>query len=453
MKRITLIMLLLTGSFGTVAKIKEVKSSYFDKQWFAFFSYQNHSINSELKQSVEYDFDKDGIKDTVKLLKEGDGIQIQYRLSTSNKHWIKSKIWYGKAEDSKLSLSASGNEIQLYTDWTSYITKVTFHYDSISRQFEIALIEKNISEDQPEDNWTYDLKRGKFKGWFILNPSDKNAIKKLPVLNKRVQIRRYFLVQYGDDMLDYMTGLADEARQEALTSYYLPNDLTLQTNSFLVSKAIKEIGVVFDKVKFDLVRTKILPNDNSKTIVCIPVVIKEEDDGQYILLDAHVLIMNTKNGKILQYYKEEEYWQSDAITLQDIIVDTAPYRLNNNTRAFGIVSGYRGNSAPNPYSSSKTSLFYPKGKTLVKVLDNFTTSLYKGETDMRCDGRFEHENSVIIISGYKTNGYADLIINQKTIYSETTKKGEDCDEKVIKSIIKKTTLRFNKGTYPYKSLE
>lgn len=234
----------------------------------------------------------------------------------------------------------------------------------------------------------------------------------------------------------------------AINSHGLQPIVNGDSDSLLISQLIKQLSIDSLRIKSELIRTKVLPEDPAKTIVSIPIIAHEEGgDNHSFVLDVYIVVAATKTGKILQKYYEQSFWESDAIALEDISIDTAPYRLHNHTRAFGIVSHYGANSMPNPFSQETLSLFIPTKKSIIKVLDKLVRKQYRGENDTRCTGRFENETSTITVSASQTNGYADLIVKRKIIYSETTPRGEDCDEKVVKRVNKKTILKFRNGAY------
>ncbi|MFK7809426.1 MAG: hypothetical protein AB8F74_16600, partial [Saprospiraceae bacterium] len=101
--------------------------------------------------------------------------------------------------------------------------------------------------------------------------------------------------------------------------------------------------------------TKVCPNNTKETIMVIPEVAEEEED--FFTLNSYILIVNNETGKIINKYFESSAWQSDAVILSEIIIDTAPYNISENNRAFGIRDSYYTRSQPNPYRSSNISLF------------------------------------------------------------------------------------------------
>ncbi|WGQ10051.1 hypothetical protein QG516_00075 [Pedobacter gandavensis] len=220
----------------------------------------------------------------------------------------------------------------------------------------------------------------------------------------------------------------------------------IEPDSLLISRVLKELGIPLAKTKEEFIRTKAMPNDPGKTIFSIPVLVSEEGGSSYTM-DAYVLVVESATGKILQKYDEEGYWESDAVRIEDIGIDTAPYRLNPQTRAFGITTQFVGSSSPNPFSQTTISLFVPQGNTLIKVVDKLVLEQYNGEWDMHCAGVFENKMTNIEVSSSKTNGYADLLINSKITNTESFKMGEECEAKVVKNKLNKSVLKFSRGSY------
>lgn len=194
----------------------------------------------------------------------------------------------------------------------------------------------------------------------------------------------------------------------------------------------------------DLVVEKVLPYAKTQSVLVIPKIAQQEEG--WVSLDSYILVIDTQTGKILQTYYEPEAWESDAVRLEEIIIDTAPYKVNDSNRAFGIRVRHHGSSGPNPFSEETLSLFIPQGKQLVKILDNFIVATYRGEWDMNCAGEFEEEKKTLIISPTQTNAFFDLISKNQITTTSQTPKGEDCLEKTRQETTTQT-LRFTGDKY------
>ena len=221
-------------------------------------------------------------------------------------------------------------------------------------------------------------------------------------------------------------------------------------NSVLAEKVFAQLKLNKSDINEELYVEKVLPNMKSQTVIVIPKYRKNESDGYgnfYQELDAYIIIVENTTGKILYQYYEEEAWTSDAIKLTSINVDTGIYTLNNETRAFGIAASYSGSSQPNPHHHTELSLFIKSNKSLKKVLNNYTTTSFGGEWDMKCVGEFEDISSTIIIDTQNKNkNFNDLLIKDKITRTKNTVVNEDCVEKNT-TTYKTKRLKYNGITY------
>lgn len=214
------------------------------------------------------------------------------------------------------------------------------------------------------------------------------------------------------------------------------------TNNFAV--VLKKLNIKREDCYQDLVVEKILPYSKDKSVLVIPKIV-EHDEG-FFILDSYIVIVDNGSGKILNLFHEDKAWTSDAVSLETIVIDFAPYKLNSTTRAFGIRTRYSGSSRPNPYSVEYISLFYPENNKLIRVLKDFTIYSYTGEWDTNCNGEFYSENKFLIISDEKTNNFNNII--SKVTYTTITRTFENDDCKDEEKVEKKTgVLKFKEGEY------
>lgn len=215
-----------------------------------------------------------------------------------------------------------------------------------------------------------------------------------------------------------------------------------------LAKILAQLNLDEQKCKVDLIVSKSFPNNTNETIIIIPEIVTE-DEG-YFELNSHVLIVNTNTGVIKSKYFESSKtnnWVSDAVRLAQIKIDTAPYIITENVRAFGVRVYFYNNSHPNPYSKESFSLYKKEGITLKKVLNNFTIMEYSGETDTTCYGQFTKEEKLLILTKNTTNRYFNILIKNKIT---TTKNYENDNGECIrakKAIINKTTLKYDTIEY------
>lgn len=216
----------------------------------------------------------------------------------------------------------------------------------------------------------------------------------------------------------------------------------------LTFKILKQLNLSLKQCEFDLVTSKKLPHKPEETIYVIPEIAHEEPN--LLELNSHILIVDSQTGKIKYRFYESATtndWISDAIQLNNISIDTAPYYVNKGVRAFGIRVKYSGSSRPNPYSHQSLSLFVKEGKQLKQVLKNYTTADYSGEWDMICESEFANQKKILIITSNKTNGYYNIKVKNTVTYSNSAEdlNGNCIEEK--KSTIQKTILIFDSKKY------
>lgn len=207
---------------------------------------------------------------------------------------------------------------------------------------------------------------------------------------------------------------------------------------------LKQLKVDHFKIKEELSIEKKMPNKEDSYIIVIPVVYGLDDHDGF---NVNVIVLITDgNGTIKNKFIDPEEYVSDAVMLKSFTVDTGLYYLNPNIRAFGITANYRNGSGPNPYSSSTISMYYPDGKTLKNVLNQFQISSYGGEWDMKCAGEFIENGSVILLTKEKTNGFANLKIKTKITQIKSRMNGEECTDRENTKISYKI-LKFNNSRY------
>jgi len=190
-----------------------------------------------------------------------------------------------------------------------------------------------------------------------------------------------------------------------------------------------------------------MPNDPSRSIIVIPKIVEKEFD--YFILDSYILIVENTTGKILSKYFESHTtnnWTSDAIKIESIKIDTAPYILNKSTRAFGIRVSYSGPSRVNPYSKETLTLFIEQEEKIIPVLNRYSVAVCNGEWDGVCVGSFKDQEKIVIISKVKNNGFANILVKNKITETTNVTEGDDCIEKEkIKTV--KEILKFDGKVY------
>lgn len=217
----------------------------------------------------------------------------------------------------------------------------------------------------------------------------------------------------------------------------------------LVSDVIQQLRLDPSKVNHDFVTTKVQPHNPDETIVVIPEIVGEYNYDDFEL-NSYILLVDNKTHKITHKYFESSKtngWDSNAIMLSEITIDTAPYQLNENTRAFGIGVYHYGMSRPNPYGNKTISLFVKSTNGIKRVLRHYDVMNNYGEWDTNCTGEFKDVKNTLIISRKATNGYFDILVKSKIIESEAyVDENGDCNSK--DQITTETNwLKFNGESY------
>ncbi|WP_321285832.1 hypothetical protein [uncultured Sunxiuqinia sp.] len=245
----------------------------------------------------------------------------------------------------------------------------------------------------------------------------------------------------------------DDASQMEINTLKIEANGTLKQltiDDVFYALVIKTLNINSKKLIPSLQAFKILPNSPNQAVVVIPEVVEGSEEEHYFYLNTHIAIVNLETKQITHQYFESSKtngWVSDAIVLTDIIIDTAPYSVTDNIRAFGIKTHFVGSSRANQYESENLSLFVKLEDKLQKVLDNYEVLNNGGEWDGFCFGKFIKEEKILIISPQKTNEYYDIIVKNKITETNNfeDEKGE-CDYK--ETITHQTSvLKFDGKTY------
>lgn len=224
----------------------------------------------------------------------------------------------------------------------------------------------------------------------------------------------------------------------------------LNISDIFYELVIDELNINRSKLMPALQAFKILPNRPNEAIVVIPEIVEGSEEEHYFTLNTHIAYVNIENKQVLFHYfesAETNGWISDAIRLDEIKIDTAPYTITKNERAFGIKTHFIGSSRVNPYVSDQLSLFMIKNNSIQKILDNFEVLYGGGEWDGNCKGEFINEKKILIISEEKTNTYFDILVKHKITESIAfIDENGDCDNK--NTVTTKTSvLKFDGNSY------
>lgn len=193
---------------------------------------------------------------------------------------------------------------------------------------------------------------------------------------------------------------------------------------------------------------KVWPAAPDKTLLAVPLRHEAAKGPDGDVSDLELLVADSKRPRILQRLREDEALRSDAIYITGLTLDTARYRLDERTTAFGVRVEYTGSSRPNPYGSTTLSLYVPEGASLRRVLDPIEVSSSRGEWDTNCAGEFSETQRTLAMDTKRDNGYAGLMVNSVHQERRNVEQGGDC--KSVDSPVSKTQqrLRYDGRRYP-----
>ncbi|MEJ5106478.1 hypothetical protein [Chryseobacterium sp. MYb328] len=216
-------------------------------------------------------------------------------------------------------------------------------------------------------------------------------------------------------------------------------------DSIRLTHILKNLKLDKTKIREELCIEKKMPNADDSYIAVIPVILNQDQEDYVFTVQNYIVITDSK-GTIKNKYFDPTELDSDAVNLRSFSIDTGLYTISSTIRAFGVKADFVGSSKPNPYASGKISLYYPEGKTLKKVLDQFEMDSTTGEWDTRCNGEFKDDHSYIILDSSKTNKFADLKIKTISVTTINNEVKGECEEKETSKTTYKT-LNFKNGKY------
>jgi len=257
-----------------------------------------------------------------------------------------------------------------------------------------------------------------------------------------------------ENAVEHISAKVDDAIEREKDSSLQDAEEVIEKEAFMpspfIAKILEQLSIQPKQVYYEFIVQKVLPNDTKSTVVVLPTIANLEDDGYSFSLNNYVLVVDTNTATIKQQFYESNKtngWDSDAVRIAEITIDTAKYLVKDNLRAFGVRIYFSGSSKPNPYSSRTISLFIPEADKLLKVLDAYEMYSHWGEWDMECTGEFITVNKILTMDSSLTQGFYDIVTHAETTIIETFEKGDDdCDE--TKTVQKsKQILKYKNGSY------
>jgi len=176
---------------------------------------------------------------------------------------------------------------------------------------------------------------------------------------------------------------------------------------------------------------KVWPADPGKTLLAVQLGHEAAESPDGATYDLEMLVADSAQPRILQRYRQDGALVSDAIRVGALTLDTARYRLNENTTAFGLRIEYLGSSRANPYSGVVLNLYASQEGKLRPVLRGLEVSLSRGEWDTNCAGEFSTVRRTVAVDAKRDHGYAGLLVNSAQEDSRAAPQGRDCSEKTV----------------------
>lgn len=169
-----------------------------------------------------------------------------------------------------------------------------------------------------------------------------------------------------------------------------------------------------------------------------------EDAGVF---DLDLAIMNATNSKPIATFCKPGAYNSDAIRLDDLRIDTARYRLAPDVRAFGLRSMFGHSSSALPYEKTDLALYVREGNVLRPVLEGLVVFRNHGEFMSDCEGYANRIHRTLDIAPSSHYGFADLIITTSGSKMKDTKSGGQCVSQTTDLKKTRITLTYDGKQY------
>lgn len=191
---------------------------------------------------------------------------------------------------------------------------------------------------------------------------------------------------------------------------------------------------------------KVWPANPALTIAVLPLPQKgATSDGT--VYDVEVLVADSKSGALVVHSYEPSAITSDAVSLEGIALDTAPWQLTPQLLGFGVKTSFQGSSRVDPFENTNLSLYVVDGVKLRRVLSNLTTRQSSGESDGDCAGKFSVTSRAISVGRAGHGGYATLVVGEKTVVTTKKKDGQECASKDSAAKRASVTIEYDGSRY------
>lgn len=188
-------------------------------------------------------------------------------------------------------------------------------------------------------------------------------------------------------------------------------------------------------------RCKAWPAFNNQAISLKSTYVPDSGSDDAGVFDLDLAIIDSSNWKTLATYTKPGAYNSDAIALDNLVIDTARYRLASDVRAFGLRSKFLHSSHAIPYEKTDLALFVREGNKLRPVLEGLVVYKDNGEWMDDCVGESTKVRRTVEMASTSHNGFADLIVTSNASKLTTFKSGKECLSKTTD--LKKTQITLS----------
>ncbi|MBK5375545.1 hypothetical protein JFT81_12980 [Pseudomonas sp. TH43] len=163
--------------------------------------------------------------------------------------------------------------------------------------------------------------------------------------------------------------------------------------------------------------------------------------------DVDVTVLQGVQPDPVATYHQAAAITLDGVSLQELTLDTARYKLTPELRAFGVRATLSNGSRLIPLEENQLSLYVREGAKLRPVLSQLVVYRYGGEWDGECTGERYETSRTLEIGKTSSHGYADLIVKTQETGTSNVVKGADCEDKITVYDPVLTTLRYDGKSY------
>ncbi|MBK5510788.1 hypothetical protein JFT91_28620 [Pseudomonas sp. TH08] len=196
-----------------------------------------------------------------------------------------------------------------------------------------------------------------------------------------------------------------------------------------------------------LSRCKVWPAFQNQAIAVKSTYLADVGGDDAGVFDLDLSVVNASNAKPIATYHKPGAFNSDAIRLDDLRIDTARYRLAPNVRAFGVRSMFGHSSSAIPYEKTDLTLYVREGDALRPVLEGLVVFKNHGEFMSDCDGYTKTLRRTVDIGTSSHHGFADLLITTSGSKMKNTKSGSQCVSKTTDLKKTQVTLTYDGQQY------